>query len=201
MGRAEPLSWSSRERLVDMFDLKGELQAFMEKIFLDKIKFICYRTTNTLTDDSIGIEINNTYAGYIGKVKGEILERFDIEQDVFVCELSVEVLSVGVDSERRFVPLPKFPPVERDLAFIIDAWHTADDLIEAIKSASGGLLESVRIFDVFRGGNIPEGKKSCAFSLTFRSKERTLMEGEITGLIEKIVSRMTERFQAQLRSN
>lgn len=199
-GSAYPFDWASEKRQTDILDLKGEVEALVQKIFLDKVDFISYPTTNTLTEFTIDIEINNTYGGYIGKVKSEALNLFEIEQDVFIAELRLDVLRSSNRRRSETEPLPRFPSVERDLAFIIDENVKADSMVSEIRSSAGELLIDVVQFDVYRGKSIPEGKKSYAFRLRFQSLERTLTESEIELLIKGIVSSVTKQFQAQLRS-
>lgn len=186
-------------RMVDIFDLKGELEIFFEKISLDKIRFIYYSMSNTLSEGPVFVEINGGYAGYFGRVKVDWLNRFEIGQDVYVCELNRELLQASRRLNRKYNPLPKFPSVSRDLAFIVDRSIDVGELKECIEQSGGELLRSVRLFDLYSGESIPGGKKNTAFALQFQSDERTLTEEEVERMVEAIVREMGKKFNAELR--
>ncbi|HEY4643628.1 MAG TPA: phenylalanine--tRNA ligase subunit beta [Bacteroidota bacterium] len=198
-GNANLAEWYGQERSFDTFDLKGDIETFFQKIFLDKIRFIYYSRRNTLSDTPILIEINGSYAGYFGSVSEDWLQKFEIDQQVFVCELHVALLQVNRERARKYKPLPKFPGVARDLAFIVDRSTAVEKLKKHVERSGGELLRFVRLFDVYTGENISSDKKSVAYSLEFRSDERTLKEEEVEGIIGEIVREMATAFGAELR--
>jgi len=100
---------------------------------------------------------------------------------------------------RKYKPLPKFPGVARDLAFIVDRSTAVEKLKKHVERSGGELLRFVRLFDVYTGENISSDKKSVAYSLEFRSDERTLKEEEVEGIIGEIVREMATAFGAELR--
>lgn len=93
-----------------------------------------------------------------------------------------------------------FPPVRQDLAFTVDEDTSAGDLVEAAREAAGPNLKQIRVFDVYRGEQVGEGKKSIAFSVAFQSPERTLSDEDAAALRGKIADALAERFGAVLRS-
>jgi phenylalanyl-tRNA synthetase beta chain len=199
-GRAHAPSWDVADRPVDPFDLKGEFEALLQKIFLDKIKYIYYPTTNTLSEFCVGIEINGGYVGFLGKLRFDIAKEFGIEQDVYLAEVSLHLLQQSVGQKRDYVALPKFPPVRRDLAIVVDSNIPVGEVEGAIRDSSGPLLNSLRLFDLYTGNQIESNKKSCAFSLEFLSGDRTLTEEEIDLQIERIVRHLRQKLNAELRS-
>jgi phenylalanyl-tRNA synthetase beta chain len=96
--------------------------------------------------------------------------------------------------------VPRFPPVRRDLAFIVDASVPAGRVRAALEAAAGELLGSVLLFDVFEGPPLPEGAKSLAFSVDFRAADRTLTDEEADGSVAAIVERLSNEVGARLRS-
>ncbi len=198
-GDAIVSEWYAPGRKADIFDLKGELQTFFEKIFLDKIRFIYYSMSNTLSNSPVFVEINGSYAGYFGSVKDEWLRRFEIGQEIFVCAIDIGLLQESWGATRKYNPLPKFPGVSRDLAFIVDGSIGVEELRNCIEQEGGELLRSVRLFDVYAGGSIPSGKKSAAFSIEFQSEERTLTEEEVETVVSVIVRKLEDKFNAELR--
>ncbi|MEK6571215.1 MAG: phenylalanine--tRNA ligase subunit beta, partial [Bacteroidota bacterium] len=178
-GLANAPGWERADRVADFFDLKGTTERLLRKIFLDKFQFICYPTTNALTEFSVGIEINGSYVGFLGKMKSDIAMGFGIDQEAYVSEISIE--GIGDIQERKpaFQPLPKYPSVVRDLAFVVDEQVAVGDLEATIQYSGGDLLKKIRLFDLYVGDQIELGKNSCAFSLEFLSRDRTLTEEEI----------------------
>lgn len=198
-GKAYAQSWEKLDRETDFYDLKGDIESLLRKIFLDKVRYIYYPTTDTLTEFSVGIEIDGTYVGSIGKVRNEILQQSGIEQDVWAAELSLEVINKVPKRQIAFESLPKYPSVTRDLAFIVDETTPAADLEGAIRHSAGELLIGLRLFDLYRGDQIQRGKKSCAFSLEFLSRERTLTDDEIERTTRTIIEHVKQKLGAELR--
>jgi phenylalanyl-tRNA synthetase beta chain len=197
-GTSGPQHWSGQPRQLDFFDLKGEVEDFLRKFALDKCRFISYSTSNGLTDNTLAIEIHGSYAGYIGSVTKGVREKFGVEQDVFVAEFSMSSLAAG--EKAKFEPLPRYPKVRRDVAFLLDATTPAEDCVRVIREGSNELLRGVEVFDVYQGDKLPAGKKSMAFSLELMSDQRTLTEAEIDAAVQGIVRTVEQRLGATLRS-
>ncbi|RCK77361.1 MAG: Phenylalanyl-tRNA synthetase beta chain [Ignavibacteriae bacterium] len=198
-GISECPHWSRDERESDIFDLKGEVEDLFVMLSLDKYKFISYTIDRTLTEMNLNIMYQNVEIGYIGKVKKEILELFDIEQDVYVSDINLDILKSFVNYKRKYVPLPLYPMVIRDLAFIVDKGISVEKLLETIKLSAGELLKDINLFDVYTGERIAPDKKSCAFTLQFQSEEKTLTDEEVTQVVENIIKVMNEKYNATLR--
>ena len=130
--------------------------------------------------------------GLFGQIHPAVAENYGIEEAVFAADLDVAALSAAVAPEEKYRPLPKFPAVTRDLALLCSADLPVAELERAIRKGAGKLLETVTLFDVYTGAQIPEGKKSVAYSLTLRSDEGTLTEAEI----ERVTSRVIKELEA-----
>ena len=200
-GRREPTGWHSGAEMVDIYDLKGVVASLLGKILLDKFQFICYDSRSPLTEQTIAIEIDGTYIGFLGKVKAELLKRFSVESDVYVSELSVRDLIQGEAGVKKFVPPSKFPSVKRDLAFILGKDVLMEAVERQIRKSSGALLRDVTLFDIFEGKPLPEGKKSFAFTLDLNSGAKTLTEEEASQVIDAVVKDVCREFNAELRSS
>jgi phenylalanyl-tRNA synthetase beta chain len=199
-GLANAPGWDRADRRADFFDLKGTTERLLSKISLDKFRFISYSTTNTLTEFSVDIEFNGSYVGFLGKLKPDIGMSFGVDQEVYVAELLVKPLREKHEGKPTFESLPKYPPVLRDLAFVVDEGVTAEELLESVRSSGGNLLKRIRLFDVYTGDQIERGKKSCAFSLEFLSADRTLTEEEVERATQQVVRYVREKLGARLRS-
>ena len=135
----------------------------------------------------------------IGLLRKELASLYDIRQDVWGGYARTSPLAEAFQAGRSFVPFSLFPPVYYDLAFVVDSPLPAGEMEKEIIYEGGALLEACRLFDRYEGEHLPRGKKSLAFSLTFRSSERTLTEKEIDDIIQKIIARMKKVFHAELR--
>src|SRR5207237_4854330 len=100
-------------------------------------------------------------------------------------ELNLDLLLSRRNPAKSFRPLPAFPPIRRDVAMLVPEATTHESVLQAIKQAKPANLESVELFDVFRGKNVPAGQKSLAYALTYRSEERTLTDAEVNAAHEK----------------
>jgi phenylalanyl-tRNA synthetase beta chain len=198
-GTRAPRHWSSTSEPYDAFDLKGEVSDLLQKFALDKSGFISYSTSNRLADNAVAIEINGSYAGYFGSVKKVHLKTFSVEQGVFVAEFSLEALR-SANGQRKYVPPPKYPRVRRDVAFILEGSTPAEAVERVIRDASSSLLQSVELFDLYRGENLGIGKKSVAFGLDLVSTEKTLTEEEIEAEVRRIVEAVVSKTGGVLRA-
>jgi len=116
-----------------------------------------------------------------------------------VLELDFEKLLQYLSPKLTVRSLPRFPSVERDLAMIVDENFPAQRIIDWIKDLRNALIEDVEVFDQYRGASIPEGKKSLAYSISYRANDRTLTDAEVQALHGELVARLGETFGAQLR--
>ncbi|MRR12037.1 phenylalanine--tRNA ligase subunit beta, partial [bacterium] len=146
---------------------------------------------------------------WIGEAAAEVLEAFEAEGPLVLFELGVSALTKAASRVTAgYREIPRLPAYELDVAFVVDEAVSADRLSAAIKSAGGPLLESVRLFDVYRDASgadeqsrkLPVGKKSVAFSLTYRSPEQTLSEGDVRPAYEKMVRKVSGAVGAEVRS-
>ena len=161
-GAAGTLSYGVPQRKFDLLDLKGHVSALLEKFNLDNYRFIYYDTGNALTEQGIRIEINGAYAGFFGELKKQTTAKLDIDEAVYVCELSVETICDNWITKRQFSPLPKFPGVMRDVAFTVDAELPQQEVEEVLHEAGGVLLKKVTLFDVYIGEQLGRRQKeSC----------------------------------------
>jgi len=197
-GNVAPRHWSQPPRKTDLFDLKGAVADHVEKITLDKCRFISYSTSDGLTDNTLAIEIHGSYAGYLGQVKQSFVTRAGIEGEIFVAEVSLASLKPG--GEKKYEQLPRFPRVRRDISTFVDVSVSVGSLERAIVKAAGELLVGVELFDVYVGEKAPPGKKSLAFTLELMSRQKTLTDAEIDATVREVVGALEQEFGALLRS-
>ncbi|MDP2883478.1 MAG: phenylalanine--tRNA ligase subunit beta [Ignavibacteria bacterium] len=199
-GNVISAQYGSEHRSADLFDLKGEIQALLSKFCLDKYRFIYYDSASALIESALAVEINGTYAGFLGEVGKSIAQRFDIDGALFVCELRVSDLQRGWATEKKLIPLPRFPGVHRDLAFVVNAGTQHETVARAIREAGGSLLANLVLFDLYVGDQIGAGNKSLAYSLEFQPLDRTLTDREIDAEVLRIVKHVEATCNAKLRA-
>jgi phenylalanyl-tRNA synthetase beta chain len=139
-------------------------------------------------------------AGVMGELHPRIAESLDLPGRVALAELDGSALAGARKGQVAYREVPRFPPVHRDLAFVVDEGVPAGALREALVHAGGGLVDTATLFDVFAGPPIPEGKKSLAFAVAFRVVDRTLTDQEADEAVGRIVERLSRSFSAELRS-
>jgi phenylalanyl-tRNA synthetase beta chain len=197
-GEAEPRQWSAPARKSDMYDLTGVVAEFAEKLSLDKARFISYSTSDGLTESTLSIEIHGGYAGFLGRVREDILSKFGVEGDVLIAELLLSSLTPR--RRLKYEQLPRYPKVRRDISVFVDRNLPLGSVEQMIRQAGGELLVGVDVFDVYEGEKAPHGKKSLAFSLELISKQKTLTDTEIETAVRQIVHALENAFGATLRS-
>jgi phenylalanyl-tRNA synthetase beta chain len=199
-GSAVPLSYGNAPRSVDILDIKGEVTALLSKFCLDNYRFIYYDSREVLSEPCVGVEINDTYAGFFGKIRKEIADKFDIDESIFICELNLRAVREGWVRDRKFSPLPKFPGVTRDLAFTVYASLPQNDVEDVIRQVGQPLLKNVVLFDTYSGQQIGADKKSVAYALEFQSPDHTLTDAEIDNALKKIIAAVQQKHDGLLRS-
>ena len=137
--------------------------------------------------------------GVMGQIHPIVAKNYGIDTEVYCAEINYTKLFDLRLPEATYVPLPKYPSVSRDLALICDEAVTVAQAQEVIAASAGKLLRGIRLFDIYRGTGVPEGKKSMAFSLELRADDRTLTDADSEGVISKILSAVREKLGATLR--
>ncbi|MBT7618539.1 MAG: phenylalanine--tRNA ligase subunit beta [Calditrichaeota bacterium] len=202
-GKSQPTSWAEQNRDMSFFDLKGLIEILAEKISLDKVRFISYHIHSILQfggDITVGEQDKSEQIGIFGQIDSVITKNFGIETPVWYFELNGDKMLSLAGKQSSFKPLPRFPAALRDLAFIVKDSIMAGQIRDLALKAGGELLEEVEVFDLFRGGSIPEGNKSLAFHLIYRSPARTLSDEEVENSIKRIIASVAEEVGAELRS-
>jgi phenylalanyl-tRNA synthetase beta chain len=149
---------------------------------------------------SATITSNGALIARVGEVHPAVCEACGMDDRAFVAELDLSAFWAAATPMPPVKDLPRMPAVSRDIALVLDAAQELMPVMEAVRRAGGALLEEVRLFDVYRGAQLPPDKKSCAFSLSFRAPDRSLEEKEITALMEKVQRSVKAQFGAQVRS-
>lgn len=200
-GRRGTEYWEKEE--VDFFDLKSVLESAFESLSIQKdTKFQSTHNYGFLhPGKSAVITIGGKDAGYIGELHPDLRDEIDISKRLYVFEIDLDIISSASKASRTtFTALPKFPSVRRDIALIVDAQTPANGILDEIEKSGSNLIEDAKVFDVFTGEPVGEGKKSVAVSLQMRAADKTLTEEEINKAQEKTVKNLELALGAQLRT-
>jgi phenylalanyl-tRNA synthetase beta chain len=192
--------WDGDGRRFDALDARGVLEALMSEL--------------RVADWSLGKPLDGLFhpgrsatvlvgaepVGVLGEIHPRRAEALELEGRVAAVELEFSAVVEGASKEFSFLDVPRFPPVRRDLAFVVQEDVAAGSIMAALGEAAGELLGSCVLFDVFRGGSLPEGSKSLAFSIDVRARDRTLTDREADEVVDRIVARLGSDFGASLRA-
>lgn len=205
-GQRNPLFWSrderegdEREAKCDIYDLKGLIEEFLDQFGLRGMFYSRRSDSTALFLESASIQLGKQQLGEFGQLLPTLAKRYDLRDAVFMAELNLDLLLARRNSSRSFKPLPAFPAIRRDVAMIVPEATTHDSVLQVVKQTKPANLESVELFDVFRGKNVPDGQKSLAYAFTYRNTERTLTDAEVSTAHEKLVEQLKKSLQAVVR--
>ena len=184
----------------NFFTLKGELEAVFEGLRIKKAIYTADSSNPTYHPGRCArVTIDGIDVGYIGQIHPLVANNYDIDSEVFCAEINFTALFDLRLPDATYTPLPKYPSVSRDIAIICDETITVAQAENVIFSAAGKLLRNTKLFDIYRGTGIPEGKKSIAFSLELRADDRTLTDTDCEQVMNKVLSSLQSELNAALR--
>ncbi|MEI8671164.1 phenylalanine--tRNA ligase subunit beta [Vibrio sp. SA48] len=190
--------WNMETATVDFFDLKGDLEAILELTANGKAySFTAVKHPALHPGQSAAVILDGEVIGVIGTVHPELERKFGLNGRTVVFEIEWSAVDSRVIPEA--VSLSKFPSNRRDIALVVDDSVASGDIVNACRAAGGELLKDAKLFDVYVGKGVEEGKKSLAIALSLQSLERTLEEADIVSAVDAIVSAIGEQYGAALR--
>ena len=185
---------------IDFYSLKGLIENVLEASNINRYE-IEKETKNEsyhpgrCANIKVGIDTIAT----IGEVHPEVLANYDIEKRVYIAEVNVSKLTKYSKANKKYVEVPKFPAVERDIAIIVDEKVEVGQIEKIITKKSKKLLEEAKLFDIYRNEKLGANKKSVAYSLIFRDKNKTLSDEEISTIMNNIITELEKTLGAELR--
>lgn len=197
--------WNRKYPKLNFFDAKGVVQELLKTLRITKVRYkVADQEEYGWLQPGCAAEIyahGGELIGWVGNIHPEVLQNFEVEQDVVAFELSVEALLRLAKRELPYQEVPTLPGVSVDLAIVVDEDVTAETVEQRIQSAGGKLLADVRLFDVFRDKQrVGEGKKSLAFSLTYRAADHTLTSDEVEKAHDRLVKKVMRAVNGEVRS-
>ena len=186
---------------IDFYDIKGVTEGIFRALGIrDDISYLPKNDLEFMHPGRLAdISYKDESIGYVGEVHPEIADRYNIDAKAYVAVINFEMLVKYVDFNRSYKPLAKYPAVTRDIAVLVKDEVIVKDIEDIIKAKGGKLLESVQLFDVFKGKQIQEGYKSVAYNISFRASDKTLTDEDVTMPMDKILKELEVKLGAQLR--
>lgn len=197
-------SWNAPSVPFDFFDGKGVVESLARELAIPKLRFKPLEVEaapHLQPGRAAQVFSGGSVLGWVGEIHPLAVDAFEAEAPVVAFELDIEALSKAMRDARDYQDVPAFPPVEADLAFVVDEDVTNERMVQCITSAGGKLLSDVSLFDVYRDDErIGAGKKSMAYTLIFRAPDRTLTSEEVEKVQEKIIKKVSGATGAEVRA-
>jgi len=191
-GNRNQESWTNTQKPTDFFLFKGYVNGVLSRLGIQKIQNL--PMTSDVFSEGIAIGFGTDILVEYGVVKKSILKHFDIKQEVLFADFNWALLLKLLSNKIKYVEIPKYPEVRRDLSLLLDENVSFYALYNIARQTEKGLLKDVNLFDVYQGKNLPEGKKSYAVSFTIQDTTKTLTDVQI----DKIMGKLQKNFETEL---
>ena len=196
----------------DFFYLKGMVVNLLDKLGIRDLQFIaeseygvyhpgrCARiVARHIVELENGPALEEVELGIMGEVHPEVTEKYGIGTRCYAAEMMFSTVTELANMEKVFSPLPKYPATSRDIALLVDEDVAVGDIENVIRAAGTEILRDVKLFDIYRGKQVEEGKKSVAFNLTYRHNDRTLTDEDVAAAHGQVLQALKEEMDAVLR--
>lgn len=200
MGRREPKGWSQSAAQIDFYDAKGIVEELLSALSIGNYTVEVGEHYALHPGKTAAFTKGRDVLVTVGEVHPAVAESLGIRKKIFVFEAEIDTLQKFAAKKFSLEPLPKYPAISRDLAILVDHDTPAGDVEKIISQNAGQFFKGVTLFDVYTGERIPADKKSLAFAIDFRSKERTLTDEEADAAFKNILAAVEKNFGATLRS-
>ncbi|NBI63857.1 phenylalanine--tRNA ligase subunit beta [Clostridiales bacterium] len=184
----------------DFFVLKGTIEELLRNLGIKGISFTAESEYGVYHPGRCArIAVGEEELGIMGEVYPDVADKFGIGTRAYCCELFFDSVIRHANIEKAYEPLPKYPATSRDIALLVDEDLQVGDIEAVIQEEGKAILENVRLFDVYRGKQVEDGKKSVAFALTYRDKNKTLTDEEVTKVHDRVLEALKNKVNAVLR--
>ncbi len=184
----------------DFFTLKGAVEGLLNKLGITNYYFEVEKHHTTFHPGRCAnLILNGHILGTIGEIHPLVMENYDVQKKCYCAEMDYSKVVMYTRIDKLYKQLPKYPAITRDFAVVLKDTVFVKELEDIIKENGGDILESYKLFDVYQGNQIAAGHKSIAYTLTYRHKERTLTDEEVSKVHEAIVAEINQRLGGALR--
>ena len=185
---------------VNFFTLKGRLEAVFAGLRTEKTAYVAEKSNPSYHPGRCAkVFVGGEEVGVIGQVHPAVAKNYGLDMEVYCCEVSFAKILNHLLPEVTYTPLPKYQSANRDLSILCDEAVTVAEVENVIEANAGKLLRNIKLFDIYRGTGVPEGKKSMAFSLELRADDRTLTDTDSEAVISKVLAALKDQLNATLR--
>ena len=198
-GKREEASWKQPARETDFFSLKGLVEELVRRLRIEGFSFVPSQHPSFHPGRQAALRVEEGEIGVLGELHPDVAEAWEVKERLYLAELNLEAWAQNFAGGILYRQLPRYPAVARDLAIIVDGGISAAEIEDTIKKAGGDLLVEVRLFDHYKGDQVPAGKKSLAYSLLYQAPDRTLTDEVVSDLHGEIIQALTKSVGAVLR--
>lgn len=199
-GRRFPQQWNQPADSVDAYDLKGLLEALFDAFGVEEWEWVPSEENSSLHPGCSGdILIRSKRVGFAGRLHPRLQKELEINQDVYLFELEFQHLVAGGERGRFYRPIARFPAIQRDVAFVVSEEIPYRRVLEQMRTCAAPEAVKIELFDLYRGAQVPKGKKSMAFRITYQHPDRTLTDDEVNALQERLLEKVLPALNAKLR--
>ncbi|HXT35490.1 MAG TPA: phenylalanine--tRNA ligase subunit beta [Chloroflexota bacterium] len=199
-GRRTPRSWATPETDIDFFDLKGVIEELLTRLGIVNPRISVASHPLLHPGRAADLRAGGAVLGYFGELHPRVAERWDLgTHRAYIAEFDFDELAMQASAERAFAEYPRVPFAKRDLAVVVDQATLAEEVLRVIRAAGKNRIARVTLFDVYQGGQVPEGKKSLACALDLQSPDSTLREEEVEQILVRIRKALQHQVGASFR--
>ena len=185
---------------MDFYTLKGTVEELCDTLRISGVEYVPVRDDPSYHPGRCAaVYAGGEYLGRFGQVHPLVAKNYGVSEELYAAELDFPAMFAHRTTELYYAPLPRFPAVMRDISLVCDDALTAGELEKCIRRAGGEYLESVEVFDVYKGANIPEGKKSVSFALALRAGDQTLTDDHADEAVAAILDALAREYGAVIR--
>jgi phenylalanyl-tRNA synthetase beta chain len=186
---------------MDFYDLKGILAGLFDGLHLENVRWEPAEHPTFHPGKCARMLLGEQSLGVMGELHPLVREHYELPATpMLAADLNLKLILEALPERYTVQPVPAFPPVLEDLAFIVDETVPAAKVEETIRQAGGKVVVAVRLFDVYRSAQIGAGLRSLAYSLTYQAADRTLSDKDVAGIRQRIIRRLEQELGAKLRS-
>ena len=185
---------------MDFYTLKGTVEELCDALRISGVEYVPVRDDPSYHPGRCAaVYAGGEYLGRFGQVHPLVAKNYGVSEELYAAELDFPAMFAHRTTELYYAPLPRFPAVMRDISLVCDDALTAGELEKCIRRAGGEYLESVEVFDVYKGANIPESKKSVSFALALRAGDQTLTDDHADEAVAAILGALAREYGAVIR--
>jgi phenylalanyl-tRNA synthetase beta chain len=192
-GNRSDESWIKAQEKSDFFLIKGYVMAILSRLGIEQ-KTVAIPVVNDVFAEGLALAIGKEIIVEFGSIKKTVVKHFDIKQEVVYADFNWGKLQKYISNKIKYTDIPKYPEVRRDFALLVDETIQFEQIFNLAKQTEKSVLKQVKLFDVYQGKNLPEGKKSYAVSFILQDDTKTLTDSQI----DKIMGKLQSQFESQL---